>query len=185
MNVSYELTVDDLVAFAQFHHAQSPTARRQRIGCLLIAFVVMLVLPGLVLLTSEKPFLQTARDIWPLLLGPLLFLALVLPVIRWRTGILSKRMLSEGSNAGFYGQCSLSLDADGIRKTRHLATPFATGRRWERSSSPESTYSSILLASRHSSYLVVHSHHQPISMPLFSASRISPASIFRVYDLRA
>ena len=127
MKASYELTADDLMAFVQFHLAQSPNARRQRIGCSLIAFVVMLLLPGLILLTSEKPFLQTARDIWPLLLGPLLFLTFVFPYIKWRTGNLSKRMLSEGSNAGFYGECSLSLDADGIRESK---TSGDTVRKW-------------------------------------------------------
>ena len=124
---SYELTVDDLVAFVQFHHAQSPSAHRQRMGCLLIAFVAMLLLPGLILLTGEKPFLQTARDIWPLLLGPLLFLAFVFPCIKWRTANLSKRMLSEGSNAGFHGECSLSLDVDGIRESK---TSGDTVRTW-------------------------------------------------------
>ena len=118
----------DLMAFAQFYHAQSPTARRERSGCLLIAFVAMLLLPGLILLTSEKPFFQTARDIWPLLLGPLLFLISAIPHIKWRTRNLSKRMLSEGQNAGFYyGDCSISLDANGLHESKASGD---TVRKW-------------------------------------------------------
>ena len=127
MKVSYELTADDLVAFAQFHHAHSPTACKQRTGCLLIAFVAMLFLPALILLTSEKPLLQTACDIWPLFLGPLLFLIFAIPYIKWRTANLSKRMLNEGHNAGFYGDCSISLDDEGICETK---TSGDTIRKW-------------------------------------------------------
>ncbi len=127
MKASYELTVDDLVAFTQYHHAQSPTARRQRFGCLATGLFAMLSLPALILVGSDEPFLQTARDIWPLLLGPLLFLIFAIPYIKWRTGILTKKTINEGRNTGAYGNCSLSLDPDGIRESK---TSGDTVRKW-------------------------------------------------------
>ena len=127
MKASYELTPDDLVAFTLFHHSHSPAARRQRNGCLLGVVLVMLLLPALVLLTTEKPLLEAARNIWPLLLGPILFLGFVIPYIKWRTANLSQRLLREGRNAGFYGECSIALDADGIRETKETGD---TIRKW-------------------------------------------------------
>jgi hypothetical protein len=117
MKVSYELTTDDMAALVQLHNARSPTVRRQRYGCLLIGFFAMLSLPALIFLSSEKPLLQTATDIWPLLLGPLLFLMFAIPYLNWRTGNLAKRMYREGRNSGYYGECSIVLEPNGIRES--------------------------------------------------------------------
>jgi hypothetical protein len=73
MKASYELTADDLVAFTLFHNSTSPVVRRQRTGCLIGAVLLLLALPTLILTTSDKPIAETAKDIWPLLAGPVLF----------------------------------------------------------------------------------------------------------------
>ena len=139
MKASYNLSSNDLVAFVQFHSAQSPTVRRQRYGCLVIAFLVMLLFPTFILLTNDMPLLETAQNIWPLLLSPPLFLLVVIPYIKWRSRNLSKRMLEEGRNLGFYGDCTLSLETDGIHESKSSGE---TVRNW-------SSVEKIVVAPKH------------------------------------
>ena len=118
MKASFDFTPDDLTAFVQSHNAQSPNARRQLFGCLVIGFLALSFLPALILILNEKPFLETARNIWPLLMSPPLFLLLVIPFMKWRMRSLIKRMLKEGRSSGFYGACTLSLETDGIHESK-------------------------------------------------------------------
>ena len=118
MKATYDLTPNDLVAFVQLHHALSPALRKQRLGCLHNGFLALLILPAFVLCMSGKPLLQTAIDIWPLLLGPVVYLPVVVLLWKWNTGSLHKRMLKEGRNKGFYGDCTLALETDGIHETK-------------------------------------------------------------------
>jgi len=130
MSANYNLTADDLSAFIQFHNAQSLAVRKYRAGCLFGGFFATMLLPGLILLTTEKPVLETARAIRPLLMGAVIYLILMFvarPYVKWRTGHLSRRMLSEGKNSGFYGDCSITLDEDGIRETKSSGE---TMRKW-------------------------------------------------------
>jgi len=127
MKVSYELTRDDLAVFIEFHQRTSPAARKQKIGCLVIAFAVMMVFPVGILLTTDKPRLEIAMNIWPLLLGPILFAVIANPYIRFRTRQMSNRLLSEGQNNGFYGKCELHVGADGLTETRPSGS---TTRNW-------------------------------------------------------
>ena len=118
MKASYELKRDDLAAFIEYHQRSSPAARQQRIGCLAVALGALMVLPGGILLTTDKPVLETALDIWPLLLGPVLFATLAIPYIRWRTRQMTTRLLSEGQNKEFYGQCELEAGPESLTETR-------------------------------------------------------------------
>jgi hypothetical protein len=127
MNASYELTRDDLAAFIEFHQRTSPAARRQKLGCFVIALAAMSVLPVGIIATADEPRLETAIDIWPLILGPGLFAILALSYIRWRTRQMSQRLLSEGESHGFYGDCELTLDSDGLTETRPSGS---TTRKW-------------------------------------------------------
>lgn len=127
MKVSYELTRDDLAAFIEFHQHTSPTARRQKVGCLSVLFCAMMILPVGILLTTDEPVLETAIDIWPLLLGPILVGVLASPYIRLRTRQMSNRLLSEGKNNGFYGECELELGDDSLVETRPSGS---TSRNW-------------------------------------------------------
>ncbi len=83
MKATYELTRDDLAAFIEYHQRSSPAARRQKSGCIVTAFCALMILPVGILLTTDKPVLETAASIWPLLLGPILFAVLGPPYIRW------------------------------------------------------------------------------------------------------
>ena len=127
MKATYELFPDDLAAFSEFHQRTSPVARNQRLGCFGIALVATLVLPLGIVLTTDKPRIQTAMDIWPLFLGPVLFALFAMPYARWRTRQVSRRLLSEGTNAGFYGECELAIGADGLTESRPSGS---TTRKW-------------------------------------------------------
>ncbi|MCA9188305.1 MAG: YcxB family protein [Pirellulaceae bacterium] len=127
MKATYELTRDDLVAFIEFHQRTSPAARRQKIGCLVVAFCALMVLPAGILLTTDKPVLETATDICPLLLGPILFGIFAIPYIRWRTRQMSNRLLSEGQNKEFYGKCELEAGDAALTETRPSGS---TTRNW-------------------------------------------------------
>ena len=118
MKATYELTRDDLAAFIEYHRRSSPAARRQAIGCLAAAFCALMILPAGILLTRDKPVLETAMDIWPLLLGPILFAIFAAPYMRWQTLQMSHRLLSEGQNRDFYGACELEAGADALTETR-------------------------------------------------------------------
>ena len=118
MKASYKLTRDDLAAFIEYHERSSPATRRQKIGCLAVAFCALMVLPCGILLTTDKPALETAMDIWPLLVDPILFPILAIPYIRWRTRQMTNRLLSEGQNKEFYGECALEADDDALTETR-------------------------------------------------------------------
>ena len=127
MQISYELTPQDLVAFSRYHSFASPTARRQRSGCLIAIVALMLGLPAFILATSNKPLVQTARDIWPLLAGPVFFVIVMIPYIKWRTASMSSRLVNEGRNAGFYGACTLALGEAGIKEEKESGE---STRRW-------------------------------------------------------
>ncbi|MFO7907337.1 MAG: YcxB family protein [Planctomycetota bacterium] len=127
MKATYELTRDDLAAFIEYHQRSSPAARRQRVGCLAFAFCAMMVLPVGILVTTDKPVVETAMDMWPLLLGPILFVMLAIPYVRLRTRQMSNRLLGEGQNKEFYGKCELNAGDDGLTETRPSGS---TTRNW-------------------------------------------------------
>ena len=118
MKAAYELTRDDLAALIEFHQRTSPAARRQKVGCLVVAFCALMILPVGILLTTDEPVLETAMDIWPLLAGPILSAVFAIPYIRWRTRQMSNRLLSEGRNKEFYGECELEAGDDALTETR-------------------------------------------------------------------
>lgn len=127
MKASYELTREDLAAFIEYHQRSSPAARQQKLGCLAAAFGALMILPGGILLTTDKPVLETATAIWPLLLAPVLFGVFGPPYINWRTRQMSNRLLSEGQNKGFYGECELCIGDDALTETRPSGS---TTRNW-------------------------------------------------------
>lgn len=128
MQVTYRLTPNDLATLIQFHNTQSPVVRRQRMGCLFIFLAAILVLPVGILIGSDEPLLETASAIWPLLLGPVLFAAIIIPYSKWKLRRITKRMLKEGRNPGFDGECTTTLQADGIHERRPSGINMRT---WE------------------------------------------------------
>jgi hypothetical protein len=128
MKAEFELTVEDYLELTTVHTARSPTVRRQRRSGLLIGCILLMALPTLVLVTSDKPVGETVRAIWPLLTAPILFLLTVIPYIRWKTSRMAKRMLLEGGPSGFSGPCSLAIETGGLVETRAAGV---TTRHWD------------------------------------------------------
>ena len=113
MNVSYDLTPYDVIAFWRMHQARSPETRRQR-RTLMGVIAVGVGLPLWILLSSAKPVLETAHAIRPLLAFPAI-IAVILPFSWWRRRRHWRRLLSEGQNKNFYGRHTMVLDDQGIR----------------------------------------------------------------------
>ncbi|MBL7042706.1 MAG: YcxB family protein [Pirellulaceae bacterium] len=101
-----------------YHNMRSPTVRRFRIGCGVFGFLVLSILPLLVLVTTDGPLLETATAIWPLLLGPLLFPFILIPLYKSSVRRTAARMVTERESAGAFGSCSLSIGPDGIVETK-------------------------------------------------------------------
>lgn len=116
LKADFELAANDLVALTMAHNRRSPAMRRQRYGYLLSGLVILSALPALILLTSDEPPMETAAAIWPLLLGPVLFVLFFIPYLRWKSKRIIKRLIAEGQNAGRYGACSLAITPDGLRE---------------------------------------------------------------------
>jgi len=118
IKANFELRREDLAALIKHHQAASPAIGRYRNIRLVVAFCALMILPAIVLFASDKPFLETAKAIWPLLAGPVLFGVLAIPYTRWRTQQITRHLLDEGKNNGFYGPCQIQADDDGITETR-------------------------------------------------------------------
>ncbi|MDB5335264.1 MAG: hypothetical protein JWN70_883 [Planctomycetaceae bacterium] len=116
MNVSYDLTPDDVIAFWRMQHAQSPELRKQR-RSLYGVIAVFVALPLWILVSSPKPVLETAHAIRPLLAFPVI-VAVALPFSWWRRRRYWRRLLSEEQNKGFLGLCTMVLDDQGIRVSK-------------------------------------------------------------------
>jgi hypothetical protein len=127
LKADFELAAGDLVALTMAHNRRSPAMRRQRYGYLLGGFAVLSALPALTLLTSDEPAVETAAAIWPLLLGPVLFVLFFTPYLRWKSRRAIKRLFAEGQNTGRYGACSLAITPDGLRE---IQASGETRRSW-------------------------------------------------------
>ncbi len=109
MRLRYENTINDLLAFQEFHYAHSPTMQRvmakQKGAAVLVVFVLICLLPG-------KQ--STAINIFMALVGAGIY-ALILPsIIRRNIKKHVLKMYAEGSNKGSLGEHELEIAADGL-----------------------------------------------------------------------
>jgi hypothetical protein len=121
MRIDYEITPEDFVALSTVHCSRSPALRRQGYGFLMVPILGLFALPGLILVTTDEPILETAKNIWPLMLGPVLFVLFIVPYMRWKVASVAsttKRMLAEGQNAGLFGPRTLSIEPEGLRESK-------------------------------------------------------------------
>jgi len=97
---------------------------------LLILFVWCGLLAVLILL-SETPW-ETLRAIRPLLLGPVLFLLLMVLLARRRGGRTIASVLDEGVNKGLFGTRRIALTHEGVTESGDFGTsqtPWSTVER--------------------------------------------------------
>lgn len=121
MQAEYDVTPDDLVAFGLCHHSQSQTVRKQSWVSVLVGLMVLLFLPGLILLVSDKPILEIAPAIWPLLMGPILFLFFFYLLVKFRGSRFYREVLSERQSK-FLDRRTLSLEDDALRESMASGT---------------------------------------------------------------
>lgn len=102
MQVSFEMTREDIIAFNLYHSAQSPNLSRQR-WSIILAFLfaagvlaIMMMVPG----ELQKLF----RGLWPVAL--FLFVTAVLVLFTWRRFLRKAvdQMLDEGRNRSLLGK---------------------------------------------------------------------------------
>jgi hypothetical protein len=106
MQVNVELTMDDIVAFNNFHHDHSPTLRRQKY----LVSVLLVIAAGIAILAVIlKPSLARKSDVW-LWIPVLLIGAAVYPAIyrAWLSRVV-RGMFSEGSLEPLLGRKEVSI----------------------------------------------------------------------------
>jgi len=127
MELTYELKPQDLAAFYEFHHDHSKAAKQVSHKVIFFGMIILSLLPGLILLTSEDDFVTTARSIWPLLAGPVLFFVYIRWRMRSRNAKFFLRMASEGQSKDYFGESRVHLDEEGIRDCKDSGETF---RKW-------------------------------------------------------
>jgi hypothetical protein len=114
MEIEYELTLDDLVAFNKYHYKHSRAYRRQWLrGWLLPAAIILL--PWLALAGSTWSAGRSAMALWPLAIGAPLYLALYPLLVRRQFGRLVPAFLKEGDNNTLLGKHRLAIGPNGLR----------------------------------------------------------------------
>ncbi|WP_437226692.1 YcxB family protein [Planctomicrobium sp. SH661] len=114
MHIDFNVTAEDYLAFLEYLLAKSPTFRRQKLRGALLACLILSILPFMILRGNQKPLLQTAAAIWPLLIGPLVVIPLYYVMIN-RTARRAMREMSQGPEAqGVLGAKSISLGDEGL-----------------------------------------------------------------------
>ena len=121
MSVAFENTKEDLIAFNLYHHAHSPTTRRQLQQPWIRTTAIWLLVFGLIWFFADQRRgtpLQTFLDLLPLLyglIGYLLFVLVYYPFAYRRT--IRKTvdsMADEGKNRGLLGPHRVTLTAESI-----------------------------------------------------------------------
>lgn len=117
MTAEYEFISDDLKAFNHYHHAHSPTARRQYFRAWFSpAFVWLLVCTGIWYLADRERGqpLQTFLDLLPLFSGVPIYLVYFPWAYRRKLRKIIAGMVNEGSNRGLFGRHRVTISPEAI-----------------------------------------------------------------------
>ena len=117
MTAEYELNKEDLMAFNLYHHARSPTARRQYLRSWFIpAFVWLLVCTGIWYMADRErgnPS-QTFLDLLPLFSGVPVYLVCFPWTYRRKLKKIVDGMVSEGNNRDLFSRHRVTVSAESI-----------------------------------------------------------------------
>jgi hypothetical protein len=142
-----DITENDVIEFRSYHLSHSRVVRRQTritVSIILLAWCAAL---AVMVFSSEKP-LQAAKDMWPLLCGPPLFLAIFFPLKNRRMRRLSRKLLREGQNRAMLGKMKVTLSAQGVRELGEVNDTFVKWQGVEKVvASPSAIYIYISTAS--------------------------------------
>lgn len=122
MKITYDLTIDDMVAFNQYHNSTSPTVKRTKYR---LIFVASFIAIGLSLVIKPTPEF-TRLEMVTVAVGYSIFcFLLTLYLFRSSARRFIPRLLKESSNKGLIGWHELEVDKDGlvekteVNETRH------------------------------------------------------------------
>ena len=125
MEVEFDIVLDDLVAFNEYHVSTSPTARRQFLFAWVVPPAISAGIAAIVLVKAGSP-MEPSWLFWLLLflvVFTLLYLVDFPRKRRKRIEKLARRLLSEGKNKGILGAHRLSITPEAVRAT----TEFGDG----------------------------------------------------------
>lgn len=120
MNVSFTITVDDLIAFNLHHLRHSPTARRNYWRSLLLPPVIWILLClGLsrLAITPERSWLQSIGALLPLFMGALVYVAIFPPLRKRAIRRQLRGFLGEGDNSSVLGPRRIEVTPEGVCET--------------------------------------------------------------------
>ncbi|HXX95274.1 MAG TPA: YcxB family protein [Planctomycetota bacterium] len=108
MQIEFDFTKEDRVAFNVYHLEHSPTHRRNRWTSLLWASAVWVVLWGVLVATNESPG-RAARALWPLLMFVPVYAFIYPPLRRRHARRIIDRILDEGQNRAVLGRKRVTM----------------------------------------------------------------------------
>lgn len=146
VEIEVTITFDDMLEFNMYHTMKSPMVRRQRLGLLGVALVVLIGWSGLVLLT-ESPA-EKAWALWPFLVFSIVMFWFF---VRFSAAMQRrmKKLLREGANPGLLGRRNFRLTDEGVAEISdigHSLTSWAAITRIEETESAIYLYNSSVSA---------------------------------------
>jgi hypothetical protein len=123
VTLEIEITEKDVMDFRFYHIQKSQFVRRRTWMTLLIIAIPWSVALALMVFHSPQP-LQTAKDLWPLLCGPPLFLIIYFPLRNMRVKRYWNASMSSGRNRNILGVKKITLSTEGIREIGEFGNAF-------------------------------------------------------------
>ncbi|WP_437186022.1 hypothetical protein SH668x_003149 [Planctomicrobium sp. SH668] len=122
MKLEYSLTAEDFLAFQNYYLSTDKRYRQSTIRGAALCFIVLSILPIMALFGGEKPAIETAKEIWPMLLGPFFAVPIYLFMTK-RTVRRRLRAMAESEEvAAVYSPKSVTTSAEGISGTDEIGT---------------------------------------------------------------
>lgn len=136
MRLRYENTMDDAIAFNDFHYAHSPTMKRavriNKWGMGLMAFIFYSFVPG------NK---NTTINVTIAFVLACLFVLIYPSLVRYNIKRQVHKFYSEGNNKGFLGEHDIEIVEDGvIARSAYSETKTAWGAVERIETTPEHTF---------------------------------------------
>jgi hypothetical protein len=121
MQVQYEMTPEDFVAFNAYHQKNSPELRRRlnisRIAIPLVMLLAFLAMP-LIKLDQGESYVEKLLELKWFFLAPVILYFYTPFAWRRRNAKLIRNMLREGSTKALLGDCTITISDDGIASVR-------------------------------------------------------------------
>lgn len=140
MHIRFERTMDDMIAFNEFHYSHSPVVKKisfryQWGGALFIVIFSNMV--GHWIMPEAPPLLMLSVS----LVGAVIFASRASAILKKRMNHNTRKMLAEGRNASFLGEQQLELTDIGLTaRSDYIETKLAWGAIERIESTPDYTF---------------------------------------------